>query len=59
MLVQEITEDATKEIVAKGAHPIATIKDVVEYKHDSCTKQRIDHTYYQEGDECLIEYYIS
>ena len=47
MFVQEVTEDAAKEIVTKRAHPIAAIKDVVEYKHDSCTKQRIDHTYYK------------
>ena len=56
VLVQKITEDAAKEVVAERADPVAAAKDVVEHKHDSRAKQRVDHSYNEKGHKRLIEY---
>ena len=56
VLVQEIAEDAAKEVVAERADPVATAKDVVEHKHDSRAKQRVDHSYNEKGHKRLIEH---
>lgn len=58
VLVQEIAEDAAKEVVAKRADPVAAAKDVVEHKHDSRAKQRVDHSYNEKGHKRLIEYFL-
>ena len=58
MLVQEIAEDAAEEVVAERADPVAAAKDVVEHKHDSRAKQRVDHSYNEKGQERLIEYFL-
>jgi hypothetical protein len=51
VLIEEIAEDAAKEIVAEGADPIAAAKDIVEHEHDGRTKQGVDDTYHHEGQE--------
>ena len=56
MLVEEIAQNAAKEIVAKRRYPLRTAKYIVEHQHNGSTKQGIDHSYNEEGDERLIEY---
>ena len=51
ILVQEITHDASHNVIQSRGHPVAGACDVVHEKHHTGTHQGIDYSHYYESHE--------
>lgn len=54
VLIKYVATDAAKEIVRGRRYPIAKSEQIVEYKHNRGTNNRVDDTYHDKLHESLV-----
>lgn len=55
VFIQEIAQNASKEIVGCRGQPIAQMEYIVEHKHNRGTEQSVDTAHENEFPECFVK----